>query len=102
MRVLCILAILCTIGCNQIQINDQLWFADKGPLGAIGIHTLDTGVVQLDKETWDRARIGMLCTDVATFADIKKSIELLCSRTTCNYPAINAFFGRVDLVSPKD
>lgn len=87
-------AYLCA-SCTRVQINDSTWYADKGPFGATQIHTLSSGLVSLSKADWDQKRLGMVCTDVQTFADIKKDIETLCSYTTCDYQMINSFFDRV-------
>lgn len=59
---------------------------DKGDEGAIAIHTMIDGTEKFSEEEWDAIRVGMVCTDPATFGDWKANIEKLCSYTNdCSY-----------------
>lgn len=79
------LFILTAASC-AVEIKDQTWYGDKGPLGASGFHTLTTQTETLDKASWDKARFGMLCSVPQSFADVKAAIEKLCHVTnSCVY-----------------
>lgn len=90
------LFLLVFCGCTQIQISDDTFYADKGPLGAVEIHTLTAGTTDISPAQWNNLRFGMICTDENTFAKWKADIETLCSYTSeCDYPAVSAFLDRV-------
>ena len=108
MKKLIILALLSMTSCAHVPINDHEWCGDEGSLGATCFHFLTAQTRDLDKETWDNMRFGQICTNDpegqlgATFADIKATIEKLCSisKGACVYPptstSIRAFFQRVE------
>lgn len=76
----------------KVQVNNQEWCADKGPLGATCVNTLHAGKRDIPKDVWDKIeigpdhRFGKLCTSGDTFADVKKIILKLCKVTRrCTY-----------------
>lgn len=57
-----------------------------GELGATCFHTLSDGMRELEKEQWDRERVGQLCTTSESFANWKAAILKLCEETKrCTY-----------------
>lgn len=66
----------------------------------------DDGVRRIDKATWDALevgpdhRLGMVCTQAASFADLKKALLKLCDDsklcTVQDVQAIESFSKRVD------
>lgn len=64
---------------KKVEIKDQLWYADKGELGAVRFHTLNNKKLEYDKDAWDELRFGMVCTDPATFGEVQRVAEVLCS-----------------------
>jgi hypothetical protein len=86
------MALLTFSGCNTITIKDQVWYADKGALGALELHTLNAETHAVDKPSWDTLRFGMLCTDYKTFGDNKANLEKLCSQLKhCKFEQIQEF-----------
>lgn len=87
------------LSCGTVEIKDQTWCADEGPIGADCYHTLSPAHVQLDKMLWDSVRFGMVCTESQSLADIKGAIEKLCHQTKhCTYEqvkSIDDFFGHI-------
>ncbi len=75
-------------------MSDHEWCSDMGPRGAFCVHTFTTDERQLDKATWDALRVGQFCTTDpdgkkgSTIADIKATLEKLCSVTDvpCVFP----------------
>ena len=100
-----IMMVLTLPSCSNVTIKDSEWFGDLGQKGAIGIHTLTTDQDKISKPAWDKARIGMLCTSVQTFGDLKKSVEQLCSNCNCctydETKQVNDFVARAQSVSSK-
>lgn len=73
-----------------VTIQNERWWGDLGPSGAVWFDTLDNQTGTVDKASWDALRIGMACTTTDTFAEIKKEIEQLCSASgRCDYPAVS-------------
>jgi len=68
-----------TTSCGDVNIKDEVWYADKGLLGAVELHTLTNDMKDIPKLDWDNMRFGMLCTSTDTFAEIKSELETLCS-----------------------
>lgn len=76
---------------KKVQIKDQIWFADKGALGAVQFHTLNDHRRVLDKKTWDTERFGMVCTTPDVFGESRKLLEVLCSYYGyCEYEEVKA------------
>lgn len=102
MLLLCItVAVLQTLtscssnGKKVVEVKDQLVYVDKGPLGAVRLHTMNNLQLQIDKETWDslddvpNSRFGMICTSPDFFAESQATIQKLCSfYGYCSYPDI--------------
>lgn len=97
-----------------VEIKDQLWYHDKGPLGAVRFHSMNNLSLKIPKNVWDSldtkanpdARYGMYCTSAATVGEIKKELELLCSYYGyCEYPDFvqaKAFLDRMEKVKKMD
>jgi len=84
------LVLLTVSGCGaHIPIKDHTVWGDKGIFGSTEVHTLFTNIPakNIDKQTWDMMRVGMVCTSVASFAGIQKTVDQLCAqnKTNCNY-----------------
>ncbi len=81
--------LLLMVSCSPIQINDHVFYGDKGIHGATAVHSLKTEIppVRIAKPEWDKLRIGMICTDADTVADLQASIDKLCSqnKSMCYY-----------------
>lgn len=73
-----ILLILVFSGCTQVQIQDHEWCGDLGPYGASCFHTLTQEKRKIDKETWDRERVGQVCGKGDAFAELKGAVLKLC------------------------
>lgn len=79
----------------SIPIKNQRWFGDEGSQGAVYFETLTTETGHIDKPTWDQMRVGMACTTLDTFAEIKAELEKLCSISRrCNYEQVIEVLGK--------
>lgn len=67
-----------------IPIQEENFYTDKGPDGAVETHFFSTDEVDIGKTAWDEMREGMTCMSGQAIADIKLEIEELCSKTSCN------------------
>lgn len=85
-----ILLFLTLTSCGaHIPINDHVVYGDKGVFGATQVHTLFTNIapIDIDRDTWNQMRVGMVCTQVADFAGIQKTVDQLCAqdKNNCTY-----------------
>ncbi len=71
---------LLALSCN-IEISDQEWCIDLGPLGANCFHTQSEQERELTKAQWDKERFGMFCTKSDNLAETIKTQLKLCNRT---------------------
>lgn len=93
------MALVILSACGHVEIKDQVWYGDKGPLGAKEFHTMTTYTQKIPKDDWDNMRFGMLCTNAQTFGEIKREIEVLCSNYKgCTYPDIKPVLERIDRI----
>lgn len=78
-------ALLFLSGCDQVKITDEIWYGNKGMVGAVEFHTLTTGQKNLSFEDWMKLLKDqpMVCTSVNTFGDVKAAFEKLCSVCNC-------------------
>lgn len=72
-------------GCSSVEIKDEIFYGNKGALGATELHTLVSGQKDFTKAQWDQILLSqpLVCTSIQTFGDIKSSIEKLCSLCNC-------------------
>lgn len=85
-----LLLLVALTGCGaHIPIKDHTVWGDKGIFGATEVHTLFTSIPakNIDRDTWNMMRVGMVCTQVADFAAIQKTVDQLCAqnKTNCDY-----------------
>jgi hypothetical protein len=73
-----------------VPIKDETIYVDEGASGAVQLHFLSPGKIDLTKPQWDEIRFGMACMSVNAFEDFKKEIEELCTKTPCSYKATQA------------
>lgn len=93
MKYLAVLFLLSLTQCARIQVSDHEYCGDMGSLGATCFHFLTAATRDIPQPDWDNMRFGQICTNDpngqqgATFADIKATIEKLCSESKdCVYP----------------
>lgn len=80
-NVLVILFLFAISSCGRIEIKNTEWCADQGELGATCFNTLNDNKRRVTPTLWDKERFGYLCTSPSDFAEIKKIIKKLCSKT---------------------
>lgn len=95
------------LSCNQVPIHDEIFYGNKGMMGAVEFHTLTTDTREIGFEDW----MGMIrtqplvCSSVSTFADMKAAFEKLCSVCNCCNADTKAkaeeFFNQVMKVEKK-
>lgn len=100
------LSILSLTSCTKVVIKDGEWCGDMGSLGASCFHTLSDDSRDIDKDSWDKERFGMVCTQSENFADWKANLLKLCKETKmCSMDVlkkIDAFDGRIKSLVPKE
>ncbi len=64
-----------------VKINDAEWCGDMGRIGAECDMTFTDKRRSLDKATWDKERVGQLCTDSKNVANLKAAILKMCGDT---------------------
>lgn len=102
------MAALLLTSCGTVQIQDWEWCGDLGSLGASCFHSLSDEQRDIPKDVWDNMRFGQICTADppdqmgATFADLKATIEKLCSVSgKCDYQTkkkLETFFHNSELI----
>lgn len=72
-------------GCNQIPVKDEIFYGNKGMMGAIEFHTLTTGQRKISFEEWMQLLRSkpLICSSVDTFGDAKAFYEKVCSVCNC-------------------
>ena len=70
-------------GC-AIPIQEEDFYTDRGPDGAVETHYFSTDVTDIGQGAWDSIREGMTCMSGKAIADIKGEIEKLCTKTACS------------------
>lgn len=100
------LILLFLVSCTSVPVYDSEVCGDLGTAGASCFHTLTTDARDIKKADWDQERFGQLCITSQTFADIKASIEKLCSVSTtvrCSYEVkhmLESLQKKIDSVKP--
>lgn len=80
---LIVLASLFAASCS-ITLPDTEFCADLGSEGAACFHTFSETERLVPQPEWDNERFGMICTQSASFAQWKATIEKLCRDTRCS------------------
>lgn len=76
--------------CKTVEFKNYEFCGDMGPFGASCFNTLKSDIRRIEKEAWDKERVGMVCTTTDAIADQKANIEELCHQTgTCTYEQID-------------
>lgn len=93
------------LSCGQVKIKDHEFFVDEGIGGASSFHSLIADQSDLDKESWDKMRFGMICESTDVFTDLKKTIEDFCVMTKqCTYEQkaqLTGFVNKMELARSK-
>lgn len=106
------MGLLALSGCSTINVNDHEFCLDKGILGARCRHTLTDEVRDLSAVEWRELSFGQICTADppddfgGTFADMKATMEKLCSTCNCcSYKTkakIEKFFTKIKTMQTQD
>lgn len=78
------MALLLVLGlsaCAHVDITDTEWCATKPDGSALCFKTLSNARRSVEKDIWDVERVGQVCSTSDTFAEWKKAILKLCSKT---------------------
>ena len=76
-----ILSVSLLTSCKSVEIKDQEWCGDLGPLGARCFHTISNKKRTLTKEQWDAERyknLDKVTTTAKAMAENKKALLKLC------------------------
>lgn len=79
------MTVVLLLSCSQVTVKDEIVYANKGMLGAVGLHTLTNDQCEVTFQEWmSLLRTNpMLCVSVSAFGDVKKELEQLCSVCNC-------------------
>lgn len=97
-------AVLVLSACTQVPVKDEIFYGNKGMLGAVEFHTLTPGQTNLTFEQWMQLlrTQPLVCSSVNAFGDLKGAFEKLCSVCgCCSYDtkkAAEAFFTKVETI----
>lgn len=69
--------------CSHLVIRDQLWCVNYPDGSAHCDSTLSNKSYDLNKDAWDKMRVGMVTTHIKTLKDIKVLIKQACSELRC-------------------
>ena len=93
--VLMLLSIVAVISCkkqDEIQVYDKRVCADLGKAGAHCQHTFIDKPEDIEKEEWDRIRIGQFCMDSQGLTDTETVVDIVCSKyLKCDYKSRERF-----------
>jgi hypothetical protein len=78
--------------CGNVTIKDEVWYGNKGMMGAVAFHTFTTDSHEVSFEDWMRILRNnpLVCTSVTSVGDMKKELEQLCSVCNCCSPDMTA------------
>lgn len=79
------MAALLLSSCGQVPLKDEIFYGNKGMLGAIEFHSLTTDSRKVTFEEWMQLLRSkpLICESVDTFGDIKIFYEQVCSVCNC-------------------
>lgn len=71
--------------CGTVALRDELFYGNKGMLGAVEFHSLTTEQKDISFENWMQLLRNnpLICSSVSTFGDIKTFYEQVCSVCNC-------------------
>lgn len=71
--------------CGTVPIKDEIFYGNKGMMGAIEFHTFTADKRPLSFELWMKLlrTKPLICSSVSTFGDAKKFYETVCSVCNC-------------------
>jgi len=78
---LALLLLLSLSSCAHVDIADTEWCATRPDGSALCFKTLSNARRSVEKDIWDIERVGQVCSTSDTFAEWKKAILKLCSKT---------------------
>lgn len=78
-------ALLLLSGCGTVEIKDEIFYGNKGMMGAVEFHTFTTEQRNVSFEEWMKMLKSkpLICSSVSTFGDAKKFYETVCSVCNC-------------------
>lgn len=81
--------LLCAVLSACVTVPNIPLYGDKGTLGARKEYLLGGPGANINKQTWDKMRFGMVCTPVPEFSKLMAVIEKLCyQQGKCNYEEV--------------
>lgn len=80
-----LMVLLLLNACGNVTIKDEIFYGNKGMLGAVEFHTFTSDQRQVSFEEWMKLlkKKPLICSSVDTFGDIKKFMEQVCSVCNC-------------------
>lgn len=98
------MAVLALSACSGVTVKDEIFYGNKGTLGAVSFHTLTAGQQDISPKDWANllATQPLICSSIQTFGDLKAALEQLCIVCNCctydQEAAIDQFFNEVNSV----
>lgn len=94
-------------GCSSVTVKDEIFYGNKGMVGAVEFHLLTTDKATLSFEQWMQLirTQPLVCTSVNNLGDLKAEIEKLCSVCNCctyaTTAAVEQFATRAKIATAK-
>lgn len=72
-------------GCDSVSVKDEIFYGNKGMMGATEFHSLTTDQKAISFEDWMKLlrTEPLICSSVQTFGDAKMFFEKVCSVCNC-------------------
>lgn len=73
------------LSCTNVPLKDEIFFGNKGMVGAVEFHSLTTDTREIGFEEWMKLlkTQPLICSSVTTYGDMKAAFEKLCSVCNC-------------------
>lgn len=77
--------VLLLLSCTNVPVKDEIFYGNKGMVGAVEFHTFTSVTREITFEQWMQMlrTQPFICSSVSTFGDMKASFEKLCSVCNC-------------------
>lgn len=77
--------VLPLLSCKSVTVHDEIFYGNKGMVGAVEFHTMTSDQRDISFEDWMQLlrTQPMICSSVNTYGDVKSSFEKVCSICNC-------------------
>ena len=90
LKMLLIGSCLALTSCAHVKVYNRRVYGDLGVYGAHWAETLTDATGDVDKESWDKLRVGMLCMDSQAYTNVETALDQACVLVKCDYQTMEA------------